>query len=299
MQIAVCLLSMILVSWEIGSVSAQLIVAHRGASFDAPENTLAAFRLAWEQKADAIEGDFHLTADNQIVCIHDADTARVSPEQPNKVVARASLAELQQLDVGNWKDKKFAGEKIPTLAEVLAIVPSGKQIFLEIKTGPEILPALAQQLKATTLQPEQIVLISFNAEVIQQSRKMLPQFRANWLTAFERRKNHSDKELENARTGQAWRPSLTETQQTLLATQASGLGCHGNEMVVDQPFVNAILKAGFECHAWTIDDPKVALRFKSYGVQSLTTNRPEFLRASLDQANKQTTGPLTEPQPKR
>ena len=55
-----------------------MIVAHRGSSYEAPENTLPAFRLAWEQGADAIEGDFHLTKDGQIVCIHDRDTERVS-----------------------------------------------------------------------------------------------------------------------------------------------------------------------------------------------------------------------------
>ena len=57
---------------------AQMITAHRGASYDAPENTLASFKLAWEQGADAIEGDFYLSADKQIVCIHDADTQRTA-----------------------------------------------------------------------------------------------------------------------------------------------------------------------------------------------------------------------------
>ena len=137
---------------------AQFIVAHRGASYDAPENTLAAFRLAWEQGADAIEGDFYLTADGQIVCIHDKTTKRVAPGQPELTVAKSTLQELRQLDVGRWKADKFAEERIPTLKEVLAIVPRQKRIFVEIKCGPEIVPILQQQLSDSDLKPEQIVM---------------------------------------------------------------------------------------------------------------------------------------------
>ena len=75
-----------------------MIVAHRGASRDAPENTIPAFKLAWEQGADAIEGDFHLTKDGNIVCIHDGNTENVS--NTNLVVRESTLAELRKLDVG-------------------------------------------------------------------------------------------------------------------------------------------------------------------------------------------------------
>ena len=75
-----------------------MIVAHRGASFDAPENILSAFKLAWEQRAVAIEGDFLLTKDNQIVCIHDKTTKRLSDQ--NLVVAESSLEHVKTLDVG-------------------------------------------------------------------------------------------------------------------------------------------------------------------------------------------------------
>lgn len=120
----------------------QEIVAHRGASFDAPENTLSAFRLAWKLNADVIEGDFYLTKDEQIVCIHDKTTKRVAPKQTSLTIARSTLAELRALDVGSWKHPRFANERIPLLEEVLATVPEGKRIFVEIKCGPEIIPHL-------------------------------------------------------------------------------------------------------------------------------------------------------------
>ena len=116
-------------------VTGQEIVAHRGASFDAPENTLAAFRLAWEQGADAVEGDFYLTADQQIVCLHDKDTKRTAPNQTSRVVSKSTLAELQQLDVGSWKAEKYKGEKIPTLQEVLKVIPANKKILIEIEVN--------------------------------------------------------------------------------------------------------------------------------------------------------------------
>ena len=79
-------------------VGKPMVVAHRGASGEAPENTIPAFKLAWRQGADAIEGDFHLTKDGQVVCIHDANTKKVA--EKNLVVKNTTLAELKKLDVG-------------------------------------------------------------------------------------------------------------------------------------------------------------------------------------------------------
>ena len=95
-----------------------LIVAHRGSSQQAPENTLPAFRLAWQQGADAIEGDFLLTKDGKVVCIHDVSTKRLADK--NLVVSKSNLKELRALDVGAWKNEIFKGTKIPTISEVFA-----------------------------------------------------------------------------------------------------------------------------------------------------------------------------------
>ncbi len=105
-------------------VLAQQVIAHRGASFNAPENTLAAFRLAWQQGADGIEGDFYLTDDGEIVCLHDSDTGRTGDRKLS--VGQSTLEQLRTVDVGISKGEKFRGERIPTLAEVLAVVPAGQ-----------------------------------------------------------------------------------------------------------------------------------------------------------------------------
>jgi len=259
-----------LISTSASIVQAQLIVAHRGASHDAPENTLAAFNLAWEKQADAIEGDFYLTKDRQIVCIHDKTTKRVSPKQSVLKIAESTLDELRTRDVGSWKHKRYKAERIPTLKEVLATVPDGKQIFVEVKCGPEILPLLKLQLAASGLKPEQIVIICFDEAVVTQSRRMMPQYKANWLTSYKQ-----------STFDRSWAPTRADVLNTLKRTGATGLGTKGELKVIDQPFVEAIRAAGFEFHVWTVNEAELARTFKSLGAQSLTTDRPAFIRNAI------------------
>ena len=253
-----------------GTVRGQDIVAHRGASHDAPENTISAFRLAWEMKADAIEADFYLTADKQIVCIHDKTTKRVAPESPELTVADTTLEVLRTLDVGRWKDARFANERIPTMQEVLATVPDGKRIFVEIKCGPEIIEPLKQQLTASGLKPEQIVIICFQQNVVLESRRVMPQYKANWLTGYNQKKGETD-----------WTPTQANVLQALQATGATGLGSNGNLKVINSAFVDAVRSAGHEFHVWTVNDAAAAREFQKLKVDSITTDRPDLIRSTL------------------
>jgi glycerophosphoryl diester phosphodiesterase len=241
-----------------------VLVAHRGASHDAPENTLPAFHLAWEQGADAIEGDFHLTSDQKIICIHDKDTARVTGKK--LIVARSTLAELRALDAGSWFDPRFAGTRLPTFAEVAATVPPGKRFFIEIKCGPEIVPVLLPELKASGLANEQIVVISFQAPVIAELKKQSPATKAYWLSSFGK-----DPPLS---------PSADKVIATCKANRADGFSSKADPRV-DGTFVAAIRAAGLEYHCWTVDDPTVARRFLELGAATITTNRPAFLRQAM------------------
>lgn len=247
---------------------AQMIVAHRGASHDAPENTLAAFRLAWEQGADAIEGDFYLTADEQIVCSHDARTKRTSGVDLE--IPKTTLAELQKLDMGAWKNEKWRGERMPTLKEVLTIVPAGKRILIEIKCGPEIVPFLKTELAHCSLKPEQTVVICFNDRVISEVRRQIPGIKAYWLVGYKK-----DKE-----TGEV-KPRLTDVLAKVKAIQAHGLDTQAEKSVVTAEFVRQLRDLHLECHAWTINDVELAKYFQKLGFDSLTTDRPAFLREQL------------------
>lgn len=242
-----------------------LIVAHRGASADAPENTLPAFNLAWEQNADAIEGDFYLTRDGHIVCIHDGDTKRVAGA--GLKVADATLAELRRLDVGTWKGAQWAGTRIPTIDEVLATVPDGKRIYIEVKCGPEIVPQLIAAVGRSGLRDEQIVVISFNADVIQAIEAAAPQFKTCWLSGFKREESGELK------------PTSDAVMATLARSRADGFS--SSHDLVEPALIKRVQAAGYEYHVWTVDDPAVARRFVDWGALSITTNKPATIREAL------------------
>lgn len=240
------------------------LVAHRGASHDAPENTLPAFELAWEQGADAIEGDFHLTSDGRIVCIHDFDTQRVSGTK--RIVKSSTLEELRTLDAGEWFHPKWKGVRIPTFQEVAATVPAGKNLYIEVKCGPEIVPELLREIQVSGLQDSQIAIISFNAPVIREMKEQAPQFKALWLTSFEK--------------VSPLKPSEDEVLATLREIKADGFSSRADARLTSE-YINTLSNAGFEYHCWTVDAPEVARKFLKLGALSVTTNRPAFLREAL------------------
>jgi len=108
-----------------------VIVAHRGSSGTAPENTLAAFRQAIDDGADAVELDIHLSKDGEVVVIHDPQLSRTTDGRGR--VHRRTIAELRQLDAGRWFHKRFAGENIPTLSEVFEMLNGRLGVNIEIK----------------------------------------------------------------------------------------------------------------------------------------------------------------------
>jgi glycerophosphoryl diester phosphodiesterase len=136
------------------------IVAHRGESFEAPENSLSAINMAWEKGARAVEIDIHLTADNEIVIIHDKHTGRVGDKK--LFVKKSKLHELKSVDVGIKKNKVFKGERIPTLNEVIETVPVEAKLVIEVKCGKEIINPLVELLKCAKLMIECVLDINEN-----------------------------------------------------------------------------------------------------------------------------------------
>ena len=257
----ICTLATVLLGSISSHANEPLIVAHRGASRDMPGNTIPAFQLAWKQGADAIEGDFHLSKDGEIVCFHDADTERVAGTQ--LVVRQSTLAELKQLDVGASHGAAFKGTRIPTIAEVFATIPQGKKIFIEVKCGAEIIPTLLNEIDQSGLTQEQIVVISFNKQVIQQLKIKAPQYKASWLCSFNKQE-----------TGEIT-PALATVLKTLKQIQADGLS---SNTAVPASVIEAVSQQGYEWHVWTINDLKTARRMQALGVLSITTDVPGTMR---------------------
>lgn len=250
-----------------------LVVAHRGASHAAPENTLAAFKLAWQEGADAIEGDFFLTKDRKIVCTHDKSTKRLNKEQRNLDVSKSTLKELQTLDVGSWKNEKWAGQRMPTLTDVMATVPDGKKIYIEVKCGPEIVPFLKSAIEAGKLKPAQICIISFQEKVIQKCKLAMPHLKAFWLCSFKRDKNTSEV-----------KPTTAHVMNTLKTIKADGFSCGDNGSLTEAT-LNGIRSAGYETHCWTVNDPNRAKELAKWGMRSITTDRPAAIRKGLGLKN--------------
>jgi len=242
------------------------IVAHRGASYDAPENTVAAFQLGWQQQADAGELDIHLTKDRQIVVIHDANTKRTTGT--NGAVAVRTLEELRTLDAGKWMGPRWQGEKLPTLAEALATIPEGTRMFVEIKCGPEVLPVLQNVLQASGKKPAQLVLIGFSYDTMVKAKKKFPDLPVYWLVGYGKDK----------KTGKY--PALEALIEKAKVAGLDGLDLD-YKFPIDTKFIAKVKRAGLQLHVWTVDDPATAKRLVAAGVDSITTNRPAWLRAQL------------------
>lgn len=241
------------------------IVAHRGFSARAPENTVAAFNLAWEHGTDACELDLYLTADGEIVVIHDKDTRRTTGVA--KVVKESSLAELRALDAGSWKAARYAGERIPTLAECLATLPEGRQrFFLEIKCGPEVVPVLARQLEAWKPRAAQLCIIAFDREVARESKKAMP-----WMKVYR---------LSSEVTKDKKPVDLAALIADTVADGLDGLDL-GLKWKWDAAMVGKIRAAGLELYVWTVNQPEDARRLAALGVDGITTDDPVMLRAAL------------------
>lgn len=255
------------------SAIGQLIIAHRGASYDAPENTLAAFRLAIEQGADGFEGDFYVTQDGPIICLHDKDTERVAGTK--LPVTKTPFVTLRGLDVGSWKGPQWKDERMPTMDEVLACVPAGKKVYLELKSNAEIVTPLARAIAACQLAPEQIVIISFHDEAVAEAKRQLPNLKAYWLTDYKEQKDGSLK------------PTADEVIATLQRTGADAVSSKALPEHFNSEFIKRMRKAGYEeFHVWTVDDPAIARFYCELGVTSITTNRPGWLREQLADAKK-------------
>lgn len=232
----------------------------------APENTVSAFNLAWENGTDACELDLYLTSDGEIAILHDADTKRTTGVA--NLVKNSTLATLQALDAGKWKSATYQGEKIPTLAQSLATLPKGKKrFFLEVKCGPEVVPVLARQLATWKPRAEQLCIIAFDREVAKESKKALP-----WMKVYR---------LSSEKTKDK---KPVDLAQLIADTREDGLdGLDlGTKWKWDEALVKQVKDAGLELYVWTVNKPAEAKRFMALGVDGITTDDPVMLRSALE-----------------
>lgn len=237
------------------------IIAHRGASADAPENTLAAFRLAWEQGADAVEMDLRPTRDGRLAVFHDADLGRITGTRG--AVEALDAGALRRLDAGSWKHARWRGEPIPLLEDALALVPPNGRVFLELKGGEAMVQELRRALEESRLAPAQVVVIAFDRAVLLASRRLLPSVEHGWIIG---------------------RPEAQPSFEELLRN-AAGDGLDALDFCAAWPLdagrVARAHRAGLRIYVWTVDDPELSRRLAEAGVDGITTNAPALVRAAL------------------
>jgi glycerophosphoryl diester phosphodiesterase len=245
-----------------GFMRAPWVIAHRGASGHAPENTIAAFRRAVELGATFIETDLHLTRDAKFVAIHDSTLERTTNGHGS--IHDATLADLRKLDAGKWYDREFTGERIPTLEEVLDFSRDNDVVFyLEVKY--DVAWGMHHTLVAAIRKAEnaaRTIVISFDPSTIAAVRRVDPSIMVGLLADD---------------TDQAARPDLVKAAQRAGARQLCVQSSILTSELVDQAH-----GADLQVVTWTINESERMRAAVQTGVDGIMTDLPDRLRAILE-----------------
>ncbi|TDE41293.1 glycerophosphodiester phosphodiesterase [Nonomuraea mesophila] len=243
-------------------------VAHRGASAYAPENTITAFELAGDLRADMFELDVQETRDHQLVLMHDTtltrttDAEEVFPGRSPWNVGDLTLAQIRKLDAGSWFSGEHAGEPVPTLGEALRTMSgSGMGLLLEVKSPglyPGIEARIAAELRrnAQWLSPGRLVVQSFDWESMRRFHRLMPDVPIGLLGT----------------PATAELPSLAEFADQINPPYTT----------LTSSYVRRVHGLGMEVLTYTVDDPDDMRRMMSYQVDGIITNRPDVLRDLTD-----------------
>ena len=239
------------------------IVAHRGASAHAPENTLAAFRLALEHGADGVELDAKLTADGQVVVIHDQTVKRTTGAAG--VVREMTLAQLKALDAGSFFDSSFVGEPIPTLDEVFAAVGSRTLINVEITNYTSVWDALPERIADLVTRhglQDRILFSSFHPLNLIRIKRRLPNTPAAILTQGG----------ERGRALRGWAGRLFAPDFI-----------HPYFSDVDGNSLSEEHRRSRRVNTWTVNDPDEMRRLFKIGIDGIITDDPRLARRIMEE----------------
>jgi len=246
-----------------------LVIAHRGNSSEAPENTLPAFQSALDAKADLIELDYYHSADGVPVVIHDKILDRTTNAedvlgQPKLLVDSLPLAELRKLDVGTWFDDKFAGAKMPTLVESLDLIQTGSVTLIERKAGdPATLVRLLEEKKLI----DRVVVQAFDWNFVAECRRLSPRLALGTLSG---------------------KPANPEQIQAAAATGADIIVWDHEK--IGRREIAQIHQLGKKAWAYTIDDPQRARQLIAAGLDGVITNKPAEMAQLRGTVRRQDSG---------
>jgi glycerophosphoryl diester phosphodiesterase len=231
-----------------------LIIAHRGASAEAPENTLAAFRLAADQRTDFVELDVQESSDGQVLVLHDSDLMKVGGNATR--VWDGDAAQLRSVDIGSFKSPQFSAERVPTLAEALDACKGRCKVVVELKSyghNQRLEERVVEIVEAAGMQDD-CVFMSLDHAMVERLKTLRPNWRVGVLVA----KAVGD---------------LTDLKADFLAVEARS---------ATRRFIRRAHRAGQEVFIWTVNDPAWIFLGLSRGVDGLITDKPEVARAVIE-----------------
>lgn len=235
-----------------------LVLGHRGASGNAPMNTLPAFELALAQGADGVELDTHLTKDGALIVLHDFTVDHTT--DGHGYAREMTLTEIKQLDAGQKFGDLFRGTRIPTLDEVFGCVGGKLLINVEIKSESQdtdgVEQAVADCIRQHALQSS-IIVSSFNPYALQRFRQILPEVPIGYLYA----------------PNWTFWPEVMDT----IPHEAR----HPHFSVIDSAYMKAAREQGWRVNTWTVNDPLEAQRLRDLGVDAIITDYPARMIEAL------------------
>mgnify|MGYP000882233484 CR=1 FL=1 len=236
-----------------------LIIAHRGASKEAPENTLAAFALALELGCTGIELDVHVSADGALIVCHDAEVDRTTDGSGK--IAEMTVAELKRLDAGRWFDVRYAGQRLPLLEEVLDLVPPSVPLNIEIKSSlhPDVNRLLLSLLRERN-RLNSVFVSSFDFDVLFALQRLEPAMRIGLLYDAE---------------APDYRRLASERGVRLYSL-------HAHHSWIVPAYVEEAKRAGLAVYPWTIDAPDRMREALAAGVSGIISNDVRLLKEAVE-----------------
>lgn len=229
---------------------------------------MEAFLLGLDRGADAIECDVHLSSDGELMVIHDPTVDRTTNGKGR--VAEMTRAEIGALDAGSWKAAKWCDARVPTLPEVLDLVPTDRRILIEVKVGTPGLPRLKEILAATALPPDRIIVMEFDLETVLAMRAAFPDLEVLWLLDFPRLHLPSQK-----------RRTLKKNINYAASHGFDGVNIQ-NIAQLDADIIAECRAQNLKSYCWTVDNPARTAELFNHGINGVATNRPGWIREQLD-----------------
>ncbi len=234
-------------------------VGHRGASYLAPENTLASFILAWELGVVAAECDILVSKDNPVIIFHYKKGKRLTGQ--NFLVKEVNYDEIKDFPIKMRESnlKKFSGQTIPLLSDYLQTIPNEHTLVIEIKSGKEILPYM-EKVISEYWKTGNIAFIAFDYETIIATKKIYPDIPCYYLSAFG--------------------IDIKKRFDEIVESDLDGVNLR--HKIIDKKLVEKFNKAGKGVWCWTVNDPDDAKKMMDIGVTAITTDRPKWLKEAVN-----------------